>query len=81
MPRLIVFLFSVSLAGAGTAAPAHDASWTEKSNTYTNLLLEVQLKHSPEQGSQEGVAKFDTLIANPRNSTIFCRVKVCCRLI
>jgi hypothetical protein len=41
------------------------AAWVEKSNTYTNLLLDVQLKHAPEQGSQEGIAKFDTQISNP----------------
>ena len=39
--------------------------WIARSNSYTNLLLDVQLEHSPEQGSREGVAKFDERISNP----------------
>jgi len=57
MQRLIMVIFSSILAFAAAAAPTQDTSWTEKSNAYTNQLLEIQLQHSPEQGSQEGVAK------------------------
>jgi len=40
------------------------------SNVYTNMLLAVQLEHSPEEGTQEGVSKFDTRISiRPRRST------------
>jgi uncharacterized protein (DUF885 family) len=52
---------SLLQAAFGAAPPA----WVETSNTYTNMLLDVQLKHSPEQGSQQGIAKYDTLISNP----------------
>jgi uncharacterized protein (DUF885 family) len=54
-------MFALLTQAATGAAPA----WVEKSNTYTNMLLDVQLKHNPEQGSQEGIAKFDTQISNP----------------
>ena len=42
-----------------------DKSWIGRSNVYTDMVLDVQLEHSPEQGSQEGLAKFDSRISNP----------------
>jgi uncharacterized protein (DUF885 family) len=39
--------------------------WITQSNAYTQQLLDVQLEHSPEEGSQEGLAKFDERISNP----------------
>jgi uncharacterized protein (DUF885 family) len=65
MQRLIMLIFSTIPAFAAAAAPTQNSSWTEKSNAYTNQLLEIQLEHAPEQGSQEGVAKYDTQISNP----------------
>jgi Bacterial protein of unknown function (DUF885) len=47
----------------GTDRP--DKSWIERSNVYTRMLLDVHLEHSPEEGSQQGLAKFDDRIANP----------------
>jgi uncharacterized protein (DUF885 family) len=47
------------------AAGHADKSWIERSNAYTNRLLQVQLEHSPESASQQGVAKFDERISNP----------------
>ncbi len=47
-------------------ATAQDSkAWVAESDAYTNRLLAVELKHSPETGSQEGLAKFDTLISKP----------------
>jgi uncharacterized protein (DUF885 family) len=40
------------------AAAAEQAPWIETSNTYTRQLLDVQLQHSPERGSQEGAAQY-----------------------
>jgi hypothetical protein len=51
---------AVSLVAAGQSP-----SWIERSNSYTNMLLDVQLEHYPEQGSREGVAKFDERVSNP----------------
>ena len=45
--------------------PSADKAWIAKSNAYTQLLLDVQLKHSPEGGSRQGLAKYDPLITNP----------------
>ena len=53
-------LWSVQPPDAGP-----DRGWIERSNAYTNRLLDVELQHDPERGSREGVAKFDELISNP----------------
>jgi uncharacterized protein (DUF885 family) len=47
------------------AAAQDSKAWVAESDAYTNRLLAVELKHSPETGSQEGLAKFDTLISKP----------------
>lgn len=47
------------------AAGEPDKSWIERSNAYTNQFIEVQLQHSPEEGSHEGLAKYDQLISAP----------------
>jgi uncharacterized protein (DUF885 family) len=70
MQRLLAFAFFIVFSYSATSqhAPADDASakaWIAKSNNYTNTLLSVQLEHSPESGSQEGLSKFDDRISDP----------------
>ena len=48
---------------AAIKAPAKE--WIDRSNTYTKMILDVQLEHGPEGGSQQGLAKFDPLISDP----------------
>lgn len=63
-----IFLSIISFAAmAQTPADQSPAEkgWIKQSNAYTHLLLSVQLEHSPEEGSAQGVAKFDALISNP----------------
>jgi uncharacterized protein (DUF885 family) len=54
-----------ALSQRASAEDPSDKAWIKQSNVYTNMLLDVQLDHSPEQGSREGLAKFDNLISNP----------------
>jgi uncharacterized protein (DUF885 family) len=56
--------FAASGQPAAGNAPDEKA-WIKQSNEYTNWLLGVQLEHSPEQGSAQGVAKFDERISDP----------------
>ncbi len=62
-------LFSIvtcaSLAISATGGAAANRDWVEQSNAFTHLLLDVQLEHSPEQGSDEGLVKFDSRISDP----------------
>jgi Bacterial protein of unknown function (DUF885) len=46
-------------------ADGPDKTWIERSNVYTRKLLDVHLEHSPEEGSQQGLAKFDDRISKP----------------
>ena len=46
------------------ATPAPEPAWVTRSNQYTQMLLDVQLKHAPEGGSAQGLAKYDPLITN-----------------
>ena len=63
-----IFLSVMSVA-ALAQQPAGNAQsekgWIKQSNEYTNMLLNVQFEHSPEQGSAQGVAKFDQRISDP----------------
>ena len=56
---------SASSAAAKAPAAAPEPEWVKRSNQYTQMLLDVQFKHSPEGGSRQGLAKYDPLITNP----------------
>jgi hypothetical protein len=47
------------------ATPASPPRWIADSNRFTQLLLDVQIKHSPEYASSQGLAAFDAQIAQP----------------
>lgn len=63
-----LLLGSVSMAALSASAAEGGKDWIAKSNAYTQKLLDIDMKHSPEQGSAEGVAKYDTKISDPRMS-------------
>ncbi len=69
---LVAALLLISLAGArpglmaGPQAPAPpDRAWIASSNAYTDLLLQILKKHSPESASAEGLADYDEKISIP----------------
>ena len=78
MMRSAVWLtiFAVGLGAAKpigmaqTPAPAKSSesaavpAWIARSNQYTQMLLDVQLKHSPESGSAQGLKQYDPLITD-----------------
>lgn len=50
----------------GLAATAQQpAGWIAVSNGYTNKLLAVEMKHTPESGSEEGLSEYDNLVPQP----------------
>jgi len=67
MKTRVVSLTILSIMGAGLSGspPATAASWVADSNLYTQMLLDVQIKHSPEYASSEGLAAYDADIAQP----------------
>ncbi len=52
-------------ASAAPQAAAPVPGWVAKSNSYTDLLLDVQNRHSPEGASSQGLAAFDDKISQP----------------
>jgi Bacterial protein of unknown function (DUF885) len=62
---LSLSLVSFAALSQAPAADTAEKAWIRQSNQYTHMLLDVQLEHSPESGSQQGVIKFDELISVP----------------
>jgi hypothetical protein len=60
----LIAAWFAAMSQPAAGAPAEKA-WVRQSNVYTNMLLDVQLAHTPEQGSKQGVAKFDDRISDP----------------
>src|SRR5690348_17186936 len=54
---------------AARAAPRATArggqAWIAESDALTKRLLDVQFEHSPESGSRQGLARYDTRISDP----------------
>jgi uncharacterized protein (DUF885 family) len=64
----VILAFALPLASRAETAPIAEPtgkSWVERSNRYTNTLLEVEFAHAPERGSHQGVARFDERISHP----------------
>jgi hypothetical protein len=47
------------------AQNASQPSWVEVSNSYTKKLLTVEMKHTPESGSDQGLSEYDTKASQP----------------
>ena len=58
---LAAILFASSVAAQTAPEPA----WIADSNLYTQMLLDVQIHHSPEYGSSQGLSQYDALISSP----------------
>src|SRR5258708_6846220 len=63
--RLMTIVFIFTYAQQALAAVAPKPPWIEKSDAYTNRLLAVRFVHAPEEGSAQGLSKFDERISNP----------------
>jgi hypothetical protein len=59
---------ALSLAAALLCLPVcaqAPLDWIAASNQYTNQLLAIEMKHTPELGSNEGLSQFDTEVSQP----------------
>jgi uncharacterized protein (DUF885 family) len=67
MSRKLTFPLLAALAtlplSSQTAQPA--PNWIAVSNAYTNKLVAVEMKHSPESGSDQGLSQYDALASQP----------------
>ena len=65
MIRRIAISLAVALLCLPVRAQEAPADWIAASNKYTNLLLAVEMKHTPELGSNQGLSQFDTDVSQP----------------
>ena len=65
MNRGIVLSLATALLYLPVYAQEAPADWIAASNQYTNQLLAVEMKHTPELGSNEGLSQFDTEVSQP----------------
>ena len=64
----VMLACALPLAAAGEQTPGPEQGgkgWVERSNSYTNLFLEVDFSHAPERGSRQGLARYDERISHP----------------
>jgi Bacterial protein of unknown function (DUF885) len=68
---LTMVAFAVLPFASNAQTPAVGGKeWIVKSNSYTKMLLDIDKKYSPEFGSGQGLAYYDTLIAVPTLANI-----------
>ncbi len=67
MIRAISFGLIAALLGLPAYGQTQMAEpeWVKVSNGYTKKLLDVQMKHNPESGSDEGLIEYDTRASQP----------------
>jgi uncharacterized protein (DUF885 family) len=64
--RRVMFLLDALILVLMALRPMQaDRSWIEVSNSYTNQVLMVEMKHHPEQGTRQGLSQYDALVAQP----------------
>ena len=63
--RILAVIFVVGMFISNGYSQTQPPAWVATSNNYTKMLLEVEMKHSPESGSGEGLSEFDTKISQP----------------
>jgi hypothetical protein len=65
LPLLLLPIASLRLAGNAQTPGANDKAWVTRSDSFTNKLIDLDKKYSPEFGSREGLAIYDKEIAVP----------------
>ena len=61
----LIALTALALQPFAGKAQTDDKTWIAKSNNYTKILLDIDKKYTPEFGSSQGLAFYDTLISVP----------------
>ncbi|MDP9078388.1 MAG: DUF885 domain-containing protein [Bacteroidota bacterium] len=56
-------------------AQTENKGWIAKSNNYTKILIDLDKKYSPEFGSSQGLAYYDTLISVPTEANTLAQRK------
>jgi hypothetical protein len=62
---VIIFLPFISRSQNPATTPAENKGWITISNGFTKMLIDIDEKYSPEFGSRQGIAFYDTLVSIP----------------
>ncbi len=66
---------ALSLHPFAGKAQTENKGWIAKSNNYTKILIDLDKKYSPEFGSSQGLAYYDTLISVPTEANTLAQRK------
>lgn len=75
VPVLFLTFPFLSFGQKPPVAEVVSKEWIIKSNSYTKILIDIDEKYSPEFGSNEGFAFYDTLIAVPTLANVMAQRK------
>jgi hypothetical protein len=73
--KLLVATVLFPLIATAQTDSFHNNNWIATSNNYTKTLIDVDFKYSPEFGSEEGLAFYDTLTSVPTLANILAKRK------
>lgn len=71
----MLMLLAGTCFNAGAQQSAETKAWVAKSNEYTKIIVDLDKKYSPEYGSSQGLAEYDSDIAVPTLQTILAERK------
>ncbi|UOE47521.1 DUF885 domain-containing protein [Mucilaginibacter sp. SMC90] len=71
----MLMLLAGTCFNAGAQQSAETKAWVAKSNEYTKIIIDLDKKYSPEYGSSQGLAEYDSDIAVPTLQTILAERK------
>ena len=63
--RLSLILITGLFIATSALSQTSDHNWVTTSNSYTKMLMDVEMKHHPEAGSNQGLAEYDDKISQP----------------
>jgi len=63
--RYSILIAAVLTLPVAAQTPAPDHGWVATSNSYTKRVMDVEMKHRPEAGSDQGLSQFDNKVAQP----------------
>lgn len=72
---LLLPIAFLSLTGNAQTPAANDKVWIIRSDSFTNKLIDLDKKYSPEFGSREGLATYDKEIAVPTLANVLANRK------
>ncbi len=67
---LVLNILFLSLTSKAQSDSVDHKDWVAKSNSYTKILIDIDEKYSPEFGSYQGLAYYDTLVSVPTLANI-----------